>query len=296
MKVILIGLVESSSVALNALLEDSVELVGVVTKSKTQFNNDYYDLSNVCKKHKIDMLYVDNINDQNSELWIKDKNPDLIYCIGWSQIIKKNILDIPQKGVIGFHPAALPQNRGRHPIVWALVLGLDTTASSLFLMDEDIDTGKILSQVTLPIEYSDTARELYNKILNVLPQQIKAINTMFSQNKVRYIEPKLDKSNSWRKRSKLDGEIDFRMTSNAIYNLVRGLTHPYVGAHCNYNDVDYKIWACREIKCFEKNLEPGKVIERNNEINTFTVKTYDGAVEFIDHDFIKLPEVGEYIS
>ena len=25
---------------------------------------------------------------------------------------------------IGFHPAALPANKGRHPIIWSLVLGL----------------------------------------------------------------------------------------------------------------------------------------------------------------------------
>ena len=28
-------------------------------------------------------------------------------------------------GVVGFHPALLPNNRGRHPLIWAKALGLD---------------------------------------------------------------------------------------------------------------------------------------------------------------------------
>ena len=37
-------------------------------------------------------------------------------------------------------------------------------------------------------------------------------------------------SNTWRKRSAKDGIIDWRMSSASIYNLVRGLSRPYVGA------------------------------------------------------------------
>ena len=42
--------------------------------------------------------------------------------------------------------------------------------------------------------------------------------------------------NSWRKRTKQDGKIDFRMSTNAIINLVKALSLPYVGAHiASYN-------------------------------------------------------------
>jgi len=41
-------------------------------------------------------------------------------------------LGIAPLGVVGFHPAALPANRGRHPLIWALFLGLKKTASTFF--------------------------------------------------------------------------------------------------------------------------------------------------------------------
>ena len=58
--------------------------------------------------------------------------PDIIFCFGWSRLIKEELLKIPKKGVVGYHPAMLPKNRGRHPLIWALALGIKTTGSTFF--------------------------------------------------------------------------------------------------------------------------------------------------------------------
>ena len=71
--------------------------------------------------------------------------------MGWSRIIGKELLAVPPKGIVGYHPAALPANRGRHPIIWALALGLKETASTFFFMDNGADSGPIISQKSLII-------------------------------------------------------------------------------------------------------------------------------------------------
>ena len=68
------------------------------------------------------------------------------------------------------------------------------------------------------------------------------------------------KSNTWRKRGKDDGRIDWRMSATSIHNLVRGLTKPYIGAHLEYKDEIIKVWETEVIKRYEKNIEPGKVV------------------------------------
>ena len=68
-------------------------------------------------------------------------------------------------GVIGYHPAALPKNRGRHPLIWALVLGLKKTASSFFIMDERADSGDVISQEEIIINDDDDASSLYAKMI-----------------------------------------------------------------------------------------------------------------------------------
>ena len=137
----------------------------MITKKEAGLNADYKDLSVLCLNYGIDYKYISNINDEEVIRYVREKNADIIYCFGWSQIIKKELLEITPMGVIGFHPAALPNNRGRHPIIWALALGLNETASTFFKMDEGADTGDIVSQVKIPICESDYAADLYENIM-----------------------------------------------------------------------------------------------------------------------------------
>ena len=71
----------------------------------------------------------------------KKKNPDLIFCMNWNNLLKKNILK-SSKGVIGYHPSDLPLNRGRHPIIWSIALGLKKIGSTFYFMDKKQTTEK----------------------------------------------------------------------------------------------------------------------------------------------------------
>ena len=132
MRIVFIGTVKLSADLLEELLRFRNNVVGICTKSQSTFNSDYQDLAAIASEHKIPCLYTTDINSSGSINWIKNLEPDLIFCIGWSQIIHKELLSVSRIGVIGFHPAELPRNRGRHPIVWSLVLGLKRTASTFF--------------------------------------------------------------------------------------------------------------------------------------------------------------------
>ena len=107
--------------------------------------------------------------------------PDAIYCFGWSHLLSQEVLRAAPLGCVGYHPALLPWNRGRHPIIWALALGLSQTGSTFFLMDEGADTGDILSQRTVPIEDEDDAGTLYEKLKAVACNQTEEIDAMVAQ-------------------------------------------------------------------------------------------------------------------
>jgi len=293
-KILFIGTVEFSYRALSALIENKFNIVGVLTKSESNFNSDYYDLTPLAKANNIPIFYRTKDNQDEIISFINSKNPDIIYCFGWSHILPKNILSIPKHGVIGFHPAELPNNRGRHPIIWALFLGLKQTASTFFVMDEGADTGDIISQKKIKI-IEDNAFSLYNKIINVALKQIVSF-TLELEKKGAFLDKiTQDKTegNSWRKRTKNDGKIDFRMTSKAILNLVNALSRPYVGAHLEFQEKEVKVWAVREGKINKLNHEPGKVLEIDG--SDLIVKTYDGSIRITDHEFNHLPLKGQYL-
>lgn len=294
-KVIFIGCVESSAVFLETLLEEKADIAGVITKAESKFNSDFVDLSDIAYQNKIPCLHVENINDSKAYEFIKEKNADIGFCLGWSQLLGRELLDMFPQGIIGFHPAALPQNRGRHPLIWALVLGLDETASSFFILDENADTGSVVSQKRVPIMYEDTARTLYDKVMDIAKIQLQELWKDICENHVTIMKEKGQQGNTWRKRGQNDGKIDWRMSGRNIYNLVRALSEPYVGAHFEYNGCSYKVWETKELEdSFYKNIEPGKILGVNEE-RYFIVKTGDGLIEIIRYDNAFVPRVGMYL-
>lgn len=294
MRILFVGTVKFSYEALKQLIKMNETIVGVITKSQSTFNSDFKDLTPLCKQHNIPIFYSDNINNTETENWIKKKEPELGLCLGWSQIIKDNILQIPQKGFVGFHPAELPKNRGRHPIIWALVLGLEQTASTFFFIDKGVDSGKLISQEIVPISYGDNASTLYDKITAIALNQMQDFIPKLKNGSIKPVPQDETSANSWRKRGRQDGLVDFRMNSYAIYNLVRALTHPYVGAHVIYKGQEIKIWKVEEADCSSKNIEPGAILDVFDNGNIL-VKTYDKAIKIIEHEFIDTPLKGEYL-
>lgn len=294
MRILFIGCVKSSEIFLKKLMELQVDIVGVVTKSESKFNADFVDIGKMCIDNKIDYIYVKNVNDIESKVYIKEKNPDIIMCLGWSQILDKEILSIPTMGCVGFHPAQLPYNRGRHPLIWALVLGLESTASTLFLMDSSADTGEIISQQIVQIDYNDDAASLYEKVMETATEQLEKLVHELSYGIVKRIPQNIVQGNAWRKRGKNDGEIDWRMSSRSIYNLVRALTKPYVGAHFIYQNQEYKVWKVKEIITHDfDNIEPGKVLKVDSQ-NKFQVKAGENVIEVLSCDLINI-QAGEYL-
>ncbi|PWH86406.1 formyl transferase [Brumimicrobium oceani] len=297
MKILFIGTVDFSYSCLEHLIENNFKICGVITKRKSNFNSDFSDLTPLCNKFNIPTYFDEKSNNETKEEFISNQKPDIIYCFGWSYLLPTSILNATKHGVIGFHPSLLPNNRGRHPIIWALFLGLKKTGSSFFIMDKDADTGDIISQKVIKVSPQDTATTLYDEIKCIALNQIIDFSNHY-QNKGEAplrIKQNKNQGNSWRKRGKLDGIIDFRMNSLSIFNLVRALTHPYVGAHIEIENKEIKIWEVSISKVdYPINYEPGKVLDiiDNTKI---VVKTYDSAIILEKHEFTELPKINEYL-
>ena len=293
MRIIYIGSVDFSKKALEKLIQLKADIVGVLTSKSSNFNADFADLTEICIKNNIPYKHVTDINEKQNQEWIKDKRSDIIFCFGFSQMIKGLLLKIPPKGMVGFHPARLPQNRGRHPLIWALALGLKRTASTFFFMDKGVDSGDIVSQKNIRIEYGDDAQALYNKVTDAALRQIESFLPKLEHSGFRGRPQDNTKANYWRKRTVEDGRIDFRMTSQAVYNLVRALAKPYPGAHVVYKGKEVKVWRVVEAKYGIDNIEPGKVLRILG--RRILVKCHNGAVLLTGHEFKVLPKIGEYL-
>ena len=87
--------------------------------------------------------------------------PDLIVFAFVTDIVRKNVLDVPTHGAIQYHPSLLPKHRGRSAMNWPIVAGETATGVTIFWVDEGIDTGPILLQREVELRPDESMGALY---------------------------------------------------------------------------------------------------------------------------------------
>jgi len=111
----------------------------------------------------------------------------------YAMIIPKEVIEKSELGIIGVHPSLLPKYRGPSPIQSAILAGEKETGVSLFLMDEKVDHGSIISYQTLDIGNEDNYEVLEKKLaelagnllIETLPKFIKGESTPLLQDETR---------------------------------------------------------------------------------------------------------------
>lgn len=293
MRVIVIGTVIFSRHMLEELIGMGVVVAGVCTAQSVHLNSDYTDLGPLCKQHGIALLRTDDINAKATLDWIRARQPDVVLCLGWSRLIGRELLGLTPLGVIGYHPAALPSNRGRHPLIWALVLGLESTASTFFQMDEGADSGDILSQSQITIQPEDDASSLYFKVVDAARRQLAELIPALAAGRTERRVQDVTRANTWRKRRTADGCIDWRMPAHGIYNMVRALGRPYPGADFVHAGTQFKVWKAEVVTDVPANAEPGKVLAHRE--GKPVIRCGDHAIVLLESNPPFIPAVGVYL-
>jgi methionyl-tRNA formyltransferase len=99
--------------------------------------------------------------------------PELLVFAFVTEIVRPEVLAVPQHGAIQYHPSLLPRHRGRSAINWAIAAGETSTGLTVFWVDEGIDTGPVLLRREVPIGPDDTVGSLY--FTQLYPQGIEAL-------------------------------------------------------------------------------------------------------------------------
>ena len=106
-------------------------------------------------------------------------NVDLVVMAGWMRIVSKKFCDAFAGRLINLHPSLLPKYKGLHAVEQALKSGDDETGCTVHWVTEELDSGGIIRQQTVPILPGDTAESLQRAIHqadhNLLPLVINAL-------------------------------------------------------------------------------------------------------------------------
>jgi len=112
------------------------------------------------------------LTEKNQLSIIKQLEPDIVISSGFEHKVPKEIIEVPENGIINLHPSYLPYNRGSHPHIWSLIEGTPAGVS-LHYMVESIDEGPIIDKKEVRVEPQDTARTLYDRLTRQMVELFK---------------------------------------------------------------------------------------------------------------------------
>src|ERR671931_519974 len=199
------------------------------------------------------LIETADVNSPETIAAIREVDPDLIFVVGWSQLVMDEFIGLPRHGVFGMHPTLLPRHRGRAAIPWAILSGLAKTGVTLFqIADGTADSGPIVGQVEVPIAPDETATTLYEKVTAAHLQLVRDCVPKLLDGTAERTPQDTRRASAWPKRTPADGIIDWETRARYLHDWVRAQTRPYPGAFTYLGDEKLVVWRARPVELDEE--------------------------------------------
>jgi methionyl-tRNA formyltransferase len=244
-RVLFVGAVHEAVPALAALVDSPAQVVGVVTmpRERAAQTSGYVDLGPLARVAGAELLPCADINSAESVGQIRRLAPDLIVVVGWTRLLRAELLGVPPRGCVGFHASLLPRYRGRAPVNWAILRGETFTGNTMMYLDAGTDTGDVIDQRPVPIGAADTCATVYARVADVgaamLRQHLPALLDGTAPRRPQGPAPGAPLP----KRTPPMGITDWRRPARAIHDWIRALTEPYPGALTFWAGREVMLWA-----------------------------------------------------
>jgi len=260
--------------ALKHLMEEDHAVCAIVLRNRPSDDS----LAEFAKKNNIMVVQPQAANASEFVDWVKSQEPELNISMSYDQILQRPILQTAPFGFINCHAGKLPFYRGRNVINWAIINNEKEIGLTIHYVDEEIDTGDIILQRSLPIDWQDTYASVLVKVEDAFPELLSTAVKLIAENKVKP-QPQYRKQGTYfGKRIIGDEWIDWEDTSLNIYNKIRAITHPGPGAQTLLDSKVLSIWKASYDLTWPKYIAtPGEVvgIAKNRGIK---VKTGDSTI------------------
>jgi methionyl-tRNA formyltransferase len=239
MRIVFLGEDSFSAVVLESLLTHGHQVLSVY--SPIYNNKISARLELVCNVGHVPFIKTDNINCLSVQNEIAKINPDLIVIAHFEKVLKKNIIDIPKYGCINLHPSLLPYYRGLSPQHWPIINGDEYTGITVHFVNEGIDTGDIIVQREVSISNDDYVIDLQMNMKRIYGQTVLEAIRKIEDGQFTAVKQRNNEGSYYGRLKEADCLIDVNGTVREAYNLIRGVSFPYIGA--SYKD--FKIWRAK---------------------------------------------------
>lgn len=266
MKIVFFGTPDFAVTVLKKIHESGYEISAVVTAPDKERGRgkkvSFTPVKEFAVEKNINVLQPEKLNDENFAEELKKINADLFIIVAF-KILPKSVFTIPPKGSFNLHGSLLPKYRGAAPIQWSLINGDKVTGLTTFFLKEKVDTGNMILQKEIIIDYEDDFGTLHDKMSEAGSDLVLETVKLIEENKIELKEQNDSFSSPAPKITKELCEINWENPAEKIHNLIRGLS-PFPGAFLKKDEKIFKVYKSKIN--YELKLTAGKIEQTKKEI------------------------------
>lgn len=260
LRIVFMGTPEFAVGILDTILKTNHEVVGVITAADKPAGRGqklkYSAVKEYALANNLPLLQPINLKDEDFLSELKSLNANLQVVVAF-RMLPKVVWEMPSLGTFNLHASLLPNYRGAAPINWAIINGETKTGVTTFFIDDKIDTGAMILSSETPIQETENAGQLHDRLMALGSKTVIASLKMIEKGTVStIIQTDTAHIKTAYKLNKENCKINWTKPALEINNLIRGLS-PYPTAWCFIQD-------------------------KNEEWN---VKIYEAIIVLEDHDF-----------
>lgn len=248
MRLIFAGTPPFAAAALNALADAGHDLALVLTQPDRPAGRGMKLTPSAVKQaalaRGLPVYQPPSLKSPEAQATLRAVDADVMVVAAYGLILPQAVLDLPRLGCLNIHASLLPRWRGAAPIQRAILAGDAETGITIMQMDAGLDTGAMLSTVTLPIRADDTAASLHDALASAGASAIvEALATLPS---LRPVAQEDAHATYAAKLSKEEAQLDWHQPAVSLARAVRAYC-PVPGAWTLLEGAPLKIWSAQAV-------------------------------------------------
>lgn len=263
--------------SLKSLLAQGETIISVIMPPLDSEDRRGLAVKQIATDHDIQVYEWKSVNSSERVDHIRTWNADLAVSAGNMHFIfKKPFLDSFTHGAINYHCSLLPENGGMYPIHWQIYKGLDYIGITIHQCDQEIDTGDLLIQRTVPINPDEGFKAIY--FGKVLQASVDLLSEAVRQIREGQSNPKPQDHSLSTYNPPFGPEhwtINWSDSAKHIYNVIRACD-AWPGAKTTFRGQDLKIWQAKLLGDIVSKDKPGTIQKVTDAY--FDVAVRDGTI------------------
>ncbi len=230
MKIGVIGRTSLLLETVKALINCGHQIVFIYTcRAESFYDTTAEDFQIIAESLKCPFFNDTKIED-NAE-YLAGLGAEVCISVNWLTVLKSPILNSFPFGVLNAHAGDLPRYRGNACPNWAIINNEKKIALTIHKMEEELDAGPYLLKKYYEMNDDTYIGDIYSWLDQTVPEAfVEALKLLKTQ---PFIEQSTDivPLRTFPRRAE-DALIDWRMSSQQIYAVIRASAHPFPGAFC----------------------------------------------------------------